>query len=81
MDLERCGLALSRWTCFATDGGRGLLKALQEEFSKNLARQRCVMYKSRNLQRDLAKLYRTEAQCTLTTVLEQTRNTEWDRYY
>ncbi len=54
-----------------TDGGRGLCKALRERFGKKVEHQRCVIHKSRNLQRHLAKRYRNEAYQRLTTTLEQ----------
>ena len=71
-DLERRGLALSRRILFVTDGGSGLLKALREQFGKKLLQQRCAIHKSRNLQRHLAKPYRTEAHRRLMLALEQT---------
>lgn len=71
-DLERRGLALSRRILFVTDGGSGLRKALRERFGKKLVHQRCAIHKSRNLQRHLAKPYRTEAHQRLMTALEQT---------
>ena len=71
-DLEQRGLALSRRILFVTDGGSGLLKALRARFGKKLIHQRCAIHKSRNLQRHLAKPYRSEAHRRLMTVLEQT---------
>ena len=71
-DLERRGLALSRRILFVTDGGSGLLKALRERFGHKLVHQRCAIHKSRNLQRHLAKPYRTEAHRRLMLALEQT---------
>jgi transposase-like protein len=71
-NLERRGLALSRRILFVTDGGSGLLKALRERFGKKLLQQRCAIHKSRNLQRHLAKPYRTEAHRRLMLALEQT---------
>ncbi len=70
-DLERRGLALSRRILFVTDGGSGLRKVLRERFGKKLLHQRCAIHKSRNVQRHLAKPYRTEAHRQLTTALEQ----------
>ena len=70
-DLERRGLALSRRILFVTDGGSGLRKALRDRFGKKLLHQRCAIHKSRNVQRHLAKPYRTEAHRQLTTALEQ----------
>ncbi len=71
-DLERRGLVLSKRILFVTDGGSGLLKALRERFGKKLVHQRCVLHKSRNLQRHLAKRYRKEAHRRLMTALEHT---------
>ncbi|MBH0187021.1 MAG: IS256 family transposase [Nitrospira sp.] len=71
-DLERRGLALSRRILFVSDGGSGLIKALQARFGKKLAHQRCAIHKSRNVQRHLAKPYRKEAHRQLTAALEQT---------
>jgi transposase-like protein len=71
-DLERRGLALSQRILFVTDGGSGLLKALRARFGKKLVHQRCAIHKSRNLQRHLAKPYRTEAHRRLMLALEQT---------
>ncbi|MEK6634223.1 MAG: IS256 family transposase [Nitrospirota bacterium] len=70
-DLDRRGLALSRRILFVTDGGGGLLKALRARFGKKVVHQRCAIHKSRNLQRHLAKPYRTEAHRRLMTALEQ----------
>jgi transposase-like protein len=75
-DLERRGLALSRRLLFVTDWGSGLIKALRDRFGKKLLHQCCALHKSRNLQRHLAKPYRTEAHRTLTTALEQTTYTD-----
>lgn len=71
-DLERRGLALSRRILFVTDGGSGLRKALRERFGKKLVHQRCAIHKTRNLQRHLAKRYRSEAHQRFTIALEQT---------
>jgi transposase-like protein len=71
-NLEQRGLALSRRILFVTDGGSGLIKALRARFGKKLVHQRCAIHKSRNLQRHLAKPYRSEAHRRLTTALEQT---------
>ena len=75
-DLERCGLALSRRILFVTDGGSGLLKALRERFEKKLVHRRCVIHRSRNLQRYLAKPYPHKAHRKLATALEQTHDAE-----
>lgn len=69
--LERRGLVLSKRILFITDGGSGLIKALGERFGKKLLHQRCVLHKSRNLQRHLAKPYRKEAHRLLMNALEQ----------
>lgn len=71
-DLERRGLVLSRRMLFVTDGGSGLIKALRARFGKKLVHQRCVIHKSRNLQRHLAKPHRKVAHTRLMTALEQT---------
>ncbi len=75
-NLERRGLVLSKRILFVTDGDSGLLKALRERFGKKLVHQRCVLHKSRNVQRHLAKPYRKEAHRKLTTALEQTSYTD-----
>ena len=70
-DLERRGLLLSRRILFVTDGGSGLRKALRARFGKKLVHQRCAIHKTRNLQRHLAKRYRSEAHHRFTIALEQ----------
>jgi len=75
-DLERRGLVLSRRILFVTDGGSGLRKALRERFGKKLVHQRCAIHKARNLQRYLAKRYRSEAHHRFTIALEQTHYAE-----
>ena len=75
-DLERRGLLLSRRILFVTDGGSGLRKALRERFGKKLVHQRCAIHKARNLQRHLAKRYRSEAHHRFTIALEQTHYAE-----
>jgi len=75
-DLERRGLTLTKRILFVTDGGSGLRKALRERFGKKLLHQRCVIHKSRNLPRHLAKRDRKEAHQRLTTALAQTRYAE-----
>lgn len=69
--LEQRGLKLSRRVLFVTDGGSGLIKALRERYGKKLLHQRCVIHKSRNLQKHLAKKYRKEVHRLLTIALEQ----------
>lgn len=71
-DLERRGLVLAKRILFVTDGGSGLLKVLRDRFGKKLVHQRCALHKRRNVQRHLAKRYRTEAHRRLTIALEQT---------
>ncbi len=75
-DLERRGLLLSRRILFVTDGGSGLRKALRARFGKKLVHQRCAIHKTRNLQRHLAKRYRSEAHHRFTIALEQTHYAE-----
>ena len=75
-DLEQRGLVLSRRILFVTDGGSGLRKALRERFGKKLVHQRCAIHKARNLQRHLAKRYRSEAHHRFTIALEQTHYAE-----
>lgn len=60
-DLERRGLALSRFVVYVTDGGKGVIKALRDKFGKKLFHQRCTIHKSRNIQKHLPKKYRDEA--------------------
>ena len=59
--LTHRGLKLSKKIIFITDGGKGIIKALRDRFGKKLLHQRCVIHKSRNLQKHLAKPYRKEA--------------------
>lgn len=70
-DLESRGLRLCKRIIFVTDGGSGLIKALRNRFGKKLLHQRCVIHKSRNLQKHLAEKYRKEAHRLLTCALEQ----------
>jgi len=70
-DMERRGLALSRKIIWVTDGGKGVIKALKERFSKKLIHQRCTIHKDRNIQQHLAKRYRKEAHWRFRTALEQ----------
>lgn len=70
-DLERRGLVLTKKVLFVTDGGSGLIKALRERFGKKLLHQRCVIHKSRNLQKHLPKRYQKEAHRRLSSALEQ----------
>jgi putative transposase len=60
-DLERRGLKLSAEIIFITDGGSGIIKALNDKFGKKLIHQRCTIHKDRNIQRHLAKKYRKRA--------------------
>lgn len=70
-DLERRGLKLGKGIIFVTDGGSGIIKAIRERFGKKVFHQRCVIHKSRNIQRHLAKKYRKEAHRLLMNALEQ----------
>lgn len=70
-NLESRGLPLSRHIIFVTDGGSGIIKALRDRFGKKLLHQRCVIHKSRNLQKHLAEKYRKEAHRLLMNALEQ----------
>ena len=70
-DLERRGLVLSKRILWVSDGGKGIVKALRERFSKKLIHVRCMIHKSRNIQKHLAKRYRKEAHRRLKTALEQ----------
>lgn len=69
--LEHRGLKLSKKIIFITDGGKGIIKALRDRFGKKLLHQRCVIHKSRNLQKHLAKPYRKEAHRRLMAAIEQ----------
>jgi putative transposase len=69
--LANRGLKLSKKIIFVTDGGKGIIKALRDRFSKKLLHQRCVIHKSRNLQKHLAKPYRKEAHRRLMAAIEQ----------
>lgn len=60
-DLESRGLKLSKEIIFVTDGGKGIIRALKDCFSKDLLHQRCTIHKSRNVQSHLPKKYRREA--------------------
>lgn len=57
-DLESRGLKLASQIIFVTDGGKGIIKCLREQFGKKLLHQRCTIHKDHNLQRHLAKKYR-----------------------
>ncbi len=61
-DLESRGLRLSKEIIFVTDGGKGIIRALKDRFSKDLLHQRCTIHKDRNIQSHLPKKYRREAQ-------------------
>lgn len=60
-DLERRKLKLSAEIIFITDGGSGIIKALNDKFGEKLIHQRCTIHKDRNIQRHLAKKYRNRA--------------------
>ncbi|MFQ5853969.1 MAG: transposase [Candidatus Binatia bacterium] len=70
-DLERRGLLVSKRVVWVTDGGKGIIKALRERFGCKLIHVRCMIHKSRNIQKHLAKRYRKEAHRRLTLALEQ----------
>ena len=70
-NLESRGLKLSHRIIFVTDGGSGIIKALKDRFGKKLLHQRCVIHKSRNLQKHLAEKYRKEAYRLLMNAIEQ----------
>lgn len=70
-DMQQRGLALSRKIIWVTDGGKGILKALRDQFGKKLIHQRCTIHKDRNIQNHLAKKYRKEAHRRFRTALEQ----------
>lgn len=69
--LESRGLKLSKRVMFSTDGGSGIKKALRDRYGKKLLHQRCIIHKSRNLQKHLAEKYRKEAHRLLMNALEQ----------
>lgn len=69
-DLERRGLKLGSKIIFVTDGGKGVIKALRDRFSKKLLHVRCAIHKSRNIQKHLAKKYRKDAHTRLMTALK-----------
>ena len=60
-DLESRGLKLNEQILFITDGGSGIISALNAKFGDLLMHQRCTIHKDRNIQRHLAKKYRNEA--------------------
>lgn len=70
-NLESRGLQLSHRIIFVTDGGSGIKKALRDRYGKKLLHQRCIIHKSRNLQKHLAEKYRKEAHRLLMNALEQ----------
>lgn len=70
-DMERRGLKLSKKILWVSDGGKGIIKTLQERFGKKLIHQRCTIHKDRNIQRHLAKKYRKEAHRRFKIALEQ----------
>ena len=72
-DLERRGLLLPKRIIWVTDGGKGIIKALKDKVGKKLIHVRCMIHKSRNIQRQLAKKYRKEAHRRLKTALEQVK--------
>lgn len=70
-DMEGRGLLLSRKILWVTDGGKGVIKALQDRFGKKLLHQRCAIHKDRNIQRHLPKRYRKEAHRRFSVAMEQ----------
>jgi hypothetical protein len=60
-ELESRGLELSKRILFVTDGGKGIIKALKDRLGSGLMHQRCTIHKDRNIQRQLAKRWRNEA--------------------
>lgn len=70
-DLEKRQLALTHSVLYITDGGSGIIKALKDGFGNKLLHQRCVIHKSRNLQKHLAKSYRKTVHNKLKAALEQ----------
>lgn len=72
-DLEKRGLVIPKRTIWITDGGKGIIKCLKEKIGKKLLHVRCMIHKSRNIQKHLAKKYRKEAHRQLKTALEQER--------
>ena len=70
-DMERRGLKLSKRVLWVTDGGGGIIKALENRYGKKLIHQRCTLHKGRNIQRHLPKRYRKQAHHLFATALEQ----------
>ena len=70
-DMERRGLKLSKRLLWVTDGGGGIIKALENRYGKKLIHQRCTLHKGRNIQRHLPKRYRKQAHHLFATALEQ----------
>lgn len=75
-NLESRKLFLSKNILFITDGGSGIIKALNDRYGKKLLHQRCAIHKSRNLQKHLPEKYRKEAHRLLMTALEQNSYTD-----
>ena len=75
-DLEHRGLALGPGILYVVDGGKGLSKALEHRYGKDLVLQRCTIHKDRNLQKHLPKRYRKEAHRRFRIALEQSEYTE-----
>ena len=69
-DMERRGLKLSKRILWVTDGGGGIIKALENRYGKKLIHQRCTLHKGRNIQRHLPKRYRKQAHHLFATALE-----------
>jgi putative transposase len=68
-DLEKRNLNLTDTVIYITDGGSGVIKALRGKFGDKLIHQRCTLHKDRNIQRHLAKRYRSRAHDMFKTAL------------
>ena len=71
--LEKRGLPLSRRVVFVTDGGKGIIKALNAKYGKHLIHQRCTLHKDRNIQKHLPKKYRKQAHIRFTQAIALTK--------
>jgi putative transposase len=71
--LEERGMELTARCLFLTDGGKGIIAALKAKFGSKLMHQRCVIHKNRNIQKHLAKKYRTRAYELFTKALAHTK--------
>ncbi len=75
-DLESRGFKLSKRIIFVTDGGKGIIKALKDKYSKKLIHQRCTIHKDRNIQKHLPKKYRNRAHTLFRDALNLTSYTD-----